>query len=156
MHRLQRVSSKAGSRITNISLFTLGVTRVLAYSDILGGATITSNVEVMDSDIFLAVYTVLWGLVAVAALMDFFRGAYGFGVLLAIPVLVLWGASYLVAWAGLRGDHLSWISAALYASYGGAILGLLYSFLSEKRKNQKFITHLEQTSGFDIVSKAGD
>lgn len=153
MQRFQRVSSKVGSRIANSSLVLLGGTRLLGYSGILGAYSSTPNVEILGDGIFLTVYAALWGIVTVAALLDFIKGVYGFGVLSVIPVLFWWGLSYLIAWVVSPEHGWAWLSVALYISYAGAVLGLLASFLAERQKNQEFITHIENTTALPVVSE---
>lgn len=153
MQRLQKVSSKVGSRIANASLVLLGGTRLLGYSGILGAHSQTSNVDILGDGIFLTVYGALWGVVAVAAMLDFVKGVYGFGILAVIPILFWWGLSYLVAWVVSPAHEWAWLSVALYVSFAGAVLGLLVSFLAERRKNQEFIAHIENTTALPVVNK---
>lgn len=153
MHKLQKVSSKTGSRVANASIVLLGGTRLLGYSGILGSYSSTSNVEILGDGIFLTVYAILWGVVAVAALLDFIKGVYGFGVLSVIPILFWWGLSYLIAWVVPSEHKWVWLSVALYISYAGVVLGLLASFLAERKKNQEFATHMENTTALPVVSK---
>lgn len=128
-----------GTFVVNLGVFAGGSTRALAYSGVLGTVKESPGPQILSDDgEFLWVYAALWAICACLAVYDMVRVRLGPAIIMLIPLLMWWTASYGFAWWYSHFRSWDWMSVGIYSAACLCIGGLLAYIFGLRKKIQQY------------------
>lgn len=113
-----------GHRISMLGIMLVSGAAAFAYSDWLTPAINSPGpLFLTDEGSMLWVYSLLWLLVAVLAVVDFVLGRTTWSVPAFIGILTTWGLAFFGAWVIDGADGDPWKTASLYLGFAAFALG---------------------------------
>lgn len=113
-----------GHKISHAAMALVCFSRAFAYSDwITPAGDSPGPIFLTDDGEWLWVYVILWALVGVLAVIDWFRPRTQWSIPAFVGIMIVWGLSYIGAWIFDGPKNDSWMTAALYLGTAGVILG---------------------------------